>query len=767
MISPNFRAMHSAERRPEAPGATVAVLVPHKLGSALARQMPGRQVGCTMLLSLLLASCAYRQDAGPSAAHGGETAAPESAQEAAGAVNEGSASSPAAIHAEGAPARRRGDAFSEMSRTPLHRETAWLPEAWHGSPEDMPPPPDINASLDMSVADSSPPVPAPAAALLDIDRESVRHWVRLSPWYALPILLALGMPLIGTMGRRMPRWRPARREEPSVSLEGMPASEAGEILVDGAITSIPMGVGAMAALPWSPVPDPLSREDWTSDVVVLYEPLTETRWNFATRASYVLRIDAYTRAAKRCGDETNRLSPASAQGRDGESEAVSPTATSPAHMEQAIVFASPAVHQPVIEEERLPANEAAVAMDAPVLAEAILRTPLIERVEAILARTLPQERAVLDIEDGFPVIVVSDEAPLPAMLLSELEAALLESHDPESAQATWLLTQVLALRMARADKPEVDALHRAATALALHGNERADGESPEHWRARRIELDLARAARQSGASRLLALRTMAAHHADALETGTAPVLKAWIRVLLYWARHQLGDSALARFADAAALAERLREVPGKADGGQLLLVDVLLRRAQVEHGGVRARTLAEAQRLAEASFARAPTGRAALAVAEAALERGRHTQPRIAAEAFSHALAHAFIAGSDPRWHAASLRLRLAIQLAYESLPGMPVQGNVALELAQKLDRLPAPPADAIDSMALAFIRHGEYGQACRLCAEAWQAGARAPALLETWRLASAHWARGLASPRSRSEWQDNERLRRVANQMQ
>lgn len=765
MISPNFRAMHSAERRPEAPGATVAVLVPHKLGSALARQMPGRQVGCTMLLSLLLASCAYRQDAGPSVAHGGETATPESAHEAMSAGKGGSPSSPAIVHAERTPARRRGDA-SGTSHTTLHRDTASLPEAWNGlSPEDMPPPPDINASLDMSAADSSPPVPAPAAALLDIDRESVRHWVRLSPWYALPILLALGMPLIGIMGRRMPRRSPVRRE-PSVSLEDMPASEAGEILVDGIVTNIPMGVGAMAAPPWSPVSDPLSREDWRPETAVRYEPLTETRWNFVTRASYVLRIDAYTRAAKRCGDETDRLSPASAQGRDGEGEAVSPTAASPAHMEQAIVFASPAVHQPVIEEERLPANEAVVAMDAPALAEAILRTPLIERVEAILARTLPQERAVLDIEDGFPAIVVSDEAPLPAELLSELEAALLESHDPEGAQATWLLTQVLALRMARADKPEVDALHRAATALALHG-ERADGQSREHWRARRIELDLARAARQNGASRLLALRAMAAHHADALETGTAPVLKAWIRVLLYWARHQLGDSALARFADAAALAERLREVPGKADEGQLLLVDVLLRRAQVEHGGVRARTLAEAQRLAEASFARAPTGRAALAVAETALERGRHAQPRVAAEAFSHALAHAFIAGSDLRWHAASLRLRLAIQLAYESLPGMPVQGNVALELAQKLDRLPAPPADAIDSMALAFIRHGEYGQACRLCAEAWQAGARAPALLETWRLASAHWARGLASPRSRSEWQDNERLRRVANQMQ
>ena len=782
MNSPNFRAMHSADWRPEAPGAKVATLVPNKLCNALALQMPGRHVGCTVMLSLLLASCAYRQDAtGPSPGmQDGETTIPGSTHDIATRVPTAE-QPPAQAEAFLAPAatkKRHVDMSLSRASVPASTPKASaLPEAWTGAMADMPAwtPPDVRVAADMPEVDASSPVPAPAAALLDIDRESVRHWVRLSPWYALPVVLALGMPLIGIMGRRAHRRAPADRQEPKVSFDNVPDPVIGLASMDEGVASIPMGVGTMARVPWTPAPDPLSREDWSLGLVVRYAPLEESRPVFTTRTRYVVRIDDGARVAGSRDRDTTASQARSARADDDAGTTRAAPATppeTPARAEQNAVFAGPAPCQPIISEEPLPVSDHAEAPDASPAADETPAEPEVPPslpvlLETILAQALSEGQVFVDMRDGLPVMVIADEGALSADVLAKLESALLETRDPEGTQATWLLTQVLALRMAHVDKREVDALHQAATTLALHGSDRCGEETRACWRARLIELDLARAARQSGASRLLALRNMAARHADAIEAGDGPVLRAWIETLLHWAQHQLGDSALAKFNDAAALAERLRGTPGMADEGQLVLGDVLLRRAQVEHGGVRARTLAEAQHLFDELFARAPSGRAALAVAEAALERGKHAQRHAAGEAFSHALAHAFLAGSDPRWQAASLRVRLAIQLAYESLPGMPVQGNVALELAQKLDRLPAPPVDAIEGMVQAFVRHEAYDRACRLCAEAWHAGARTPTLLETWRLASVQWAGNLTSPRSRSDWQNNERQRRVANQMQ
>ena len=134
---------------------------------------------------------------------------------------------------------------------------------------------------------------------------------------------------------------------------------------------------------------------------------------------------------------------------------------------------------------------------------------------------------------------------------------------------------------------------------------------------------------------------------------------------------------------------------------------------------------------------------------------------------FAHALTHAFIAGCDPRWQAASLRCRLTIQLAYEALPEMSPQGQVALDLARRLEHQPLPPGETIESMAHAFVRHGEYARACRLCARAWLAGTRLRALSAIWRQAGAAWKGQLVTERDRADWQDNERQRRIAAQWQ
>ena len=771
MNFPRFRAMHRADWRPGAPGADTACLAPNKLGNALAQHMPGRQAGSIVMMSLLLVSCAYRQDAtGPSPApRDGEIAVAASAHtvdaEQAGHIDglEHTPQDGHVFHSMEATHERHDETPSAAKRMPYEKTSMSQAASVGQLTADMPAisPPGVTISVEAST-----PASAPAAALLVIDRESVRHWVQLSPWYVLPVALALSMPLIGVMGRRSPRRYPPRRREPVVSFEELP-SIADRVVTEDAVLDIPMGIGAMALIPWSPLPDSLSREDWSIPFAVRYAPMDEVPRHFVTRTTYAVRIGEYAPAAGNPESDMPQTLTAYSLS-DGPCAPDIAAETPSAESSRVPVFAGPALSQPSILEEPLPAAHAIESLEADASpAEDEQPAPAMSHIEAALADAVPEGHLFLEFHDGLPVMIVADGESLGADPLARLESALLEIQDPDGVQATWLLTQVLALRMAHVGKPEVDMLHRAATSLTVHGGERADDGTRGRWQARMIELDLARASRQSGASRLLALRGMVSRHAAVLESDNGAVLKAWIDMLLYWAQHQLGDSALARLTEAASLAERLRGTASGKDEGQFVLAAVLLQRARMEDGGVRARTLTEAQHLLDDLFLRAPTSRVALAVAEVAMERGRHATPQVAGEAFSHALTHAFLAGSHPRWHAASLRLRLSIQLAYEALPGMPVQGHVALELAQKLERMPAPPGEAIESMARTFIRHGEHERACRLCAEAWHAGTRAPKLLETWQRASAQWAGNLTAPRSRSDWRENERLRRVATQMQ
>ena len=414
----------------------------------------------------------------------------------------------------------------------------------------------------------------------------------------------------------------------------------------------------------------------------------------------------------------------------------------------------------------------------PVAAETVLaaevnedgRSPLISRLHALaktLAPDIPMVIGSRPAETGYelPVIESIDAPASSAGLLEAWESTLLEACTAGDDEAHWLLTQVLALRLAHVDMPQVQALHRAACAHVRHGEEQAQGHDRSAWRARWIELDLALATRLGGASRRFALHDMTTRHAAEVARGAGAVLRSWIDVLLYAAQPQLGAGGADKLAEAAAVAGRLRKLPAMTDEADYLLARILLRRADTERGDARTRTLAQAQHQLDTLFARAPSARVAMAVAEAALARGRDDSTHAAKACFSHALAHAFIAGCDPRWQAASLQCRLAIQLAYESLPDMSPQGHVALDLARKLESQPLPSEEAVEGMAHTFIRHGEYARACRLCARAWLAGTRFRTLSAAWQEASAGWLHRLASPLEQADWQDNERQRRIAAQ--
>lgn len=391
--------------------------------------------------------------------------------------------------------------------------------------------------------------------------------------------------------------------------------------------------------------------------------------------------------------------------------------------------------------------------------------PLISRLEAMAAAITPGTPFPIEGAADFPVIEPDDSARLPTALLDAWQAALLEACDAGDEEARWLLVQVLALQLDRAGMSQVHAFYRLAQTHAQRGEEQAQQEAKAEWQARRIELDLALARRLTGASRRFALHDMDVRHAAAVERGSGVVLKAWIEALLYTAGQQLGDVALSKLTEAMLAARRLCAVPEMADAGEYLLARVLLRRAGCERGDVRLQLLADAQQLLDALFTRTSSARVAMAVAEASLEHGRAAPAESAKRIFSHALAHAFIAGCDPRWQQASLHCRLAIQLAYEALPEMSPQGHVALDLARKLDRQPLPPAEAIEGMARTFIRHGEFARACRLCAKAWLAGTRFRSLSPAWRQAAIAWRNQLASAREHAEWQENERHRRIAAQ--
>jgi hypothetical protein len=676
-------------------------------------------------MSLLLVSCAYRP--GPAgAAHDEATTAIQRDARATTVVTDAHQQiDPVAraVHSDGfahTPRRARAVAASHVISGDASGITPFLGPMDDMDVETGTSGDDLSMAPSPATAETAPPaVPSSTIAATPSNAgsdDAGRTWP--SHWWVLTALFIIILSLLSLRGHRRKvalRTRRLARTLPSISPPAAPEARDSDALSPADSRE---GKRAPPVLSWVVGNDPLANEDWSIQVPVDYSPQV-------TPTVAAILAGAATQAVDTATTEADA---------DHVADAV-------ASMPQGVPDTT---------------TETAAAASSDLLA----------RIEAIAIGDGHAPRFFLDDDGYLPVISHAEHAPPPTDLSQALERTLLDHADPTGELATWLLVQVQAWRMASVGRHEVDTLHQAAFALALHGWERASATVAPHWLARLIAIDLAQARRLSGAARLLALRNMAMRYADDIERGEGPVLKAWIGVLLYWAQHQMGDGALAHYAEAAALAERLRGIDGVADDGQLLLAETMRHRAGVELGGVRTQTLDDAQELLDELFAREPSGRVAFAIAQTALARGRHAMPAVAKEAFSHALTHAFLAGSDPRWQEDSLQCRLAIQLAYEALPDMPVQGRVALDLAHRLEQVPTPSGDTLERVAHAFVRHAEYARACRLCAEAWRAKAATEALLAAWRQASGHWAQRLTTPGERAAWQENERQRRLASQM-
>lgn len=410
-------------------------------------------------------------------------------------------------------------------------------------------------------------------------------------------------------------------------------------------------------------------------------------------------------------------------------------------------------------------TQPSTSLQASVIVEDIALPTLIDRLEQMAASGNDAFPAFfIESNARLPTIACAGHIPLYTSMLLDLEAMLRQAMVQHEPNAAWLLVQVLLMRIAQAGRTEVDSLHAQASTLAQQGMADADELELSQWEARLIDIDLAQATQQKGATRLLALRNMQTRYASAIERGEGAVLQAWVDVLLHWAQCQRGDSALGKYAEAEQVCQRLRQIPNRADDAQRLLAKVLVHRATVEQGGTRMKGLDTAQALLDELFARTPSAEVALDVAATALARGQAMLPEQAKQAYSHALMHAFLAESDPRWRADSLQCRLDIQLSYESLPEMSTQGQVALDLANRLVTLQTTPPETLNRMAQAYLRNAEFARACQLCEEACRSDAAGDALLTTWQEASKQWAASLPQPNHHAAWHESERKRRIAS---
>lgn len=367
---------------------------------------------------------------------------------------------------------------------------------------------------------------------------------------------------------------------------------------------------------------------------------------------------------------------------------------------------------------------------------------LFDQLEALATREGDAMPALLIERDSdLPAVIRIGSEPVPSAALEAWEKLLRQAiPGAESLTLPWLLVAVLLLRAESASPRDADVLYAEAEQW-IELSMAADVARSATWQARRIDVDLCRAKRQKGAARLLSLRGMPSRHAQALTRGEPPVLFAWIDVLAFWAECQFGDAALARYAEAEAICVRLCELPSSADAAQRRRAEILRQRATIEQGGARLKSLDTAQALLDLLYERVPSADNALAVAVTALARGNVLPPEQAKEAYSHALMHAFIAEAEPRLRAESLQCRLAVQWAYENLPGMPVQSDVAVSLSNRLEALRVQHPETVQRMAQIHLRNADFARAAELCENAWRNGQVTPALLATWREICRQWA--------------------------
>lgn len=339
------------------------------------------------------------------------------------------------------------------------------------------------------------------------------------------------------------------------------------------------------------------------------------------------------------------------------------------------------------------------------------------------------------------------DVPLPFDAWRERLSRTASTDGADAALASWLLPALLVLQSRSLRRQEAEILLDEAAGLAAEGILGASSDDRPHWIARAIRIELAKIERQSGATRLFALRALQSRQSTDL-AGEAPcVLDAWIDVHLAWAGWLLGDGANARYAEAESLCERLADAGG--DGAALALkrrAAIVLRQADNPRAASYVDQLDHAQALLGEAHALDDDAHTALLIARTAHRLAVALPPTEAADACSHALMHAFLAEQHPAWRVEALECRLAIQLTYESLPGRTTQGEVVATLERELAAMDAESAGARMAMAAARLREGDFAGASTLCEAAWRSGANDARLFTLWRDACRGWSETAAT---------------------
>ncbi|MGE7139530.1 hypothetical protein ACQKIE_18040 [Luteibacter sp. NPDC031894] len=260
--------------------------------------------------------------------------------------------------------------------------------------------------------------------------------------------------------------------------------------------------------------------------------------------------------------------------------------------------------------------------------------------------------------------------------------------------------------------------------------------------AQRLRIDLARAASLSGATRLLAIRTLAATFGHDPDVDHPLVVDARVDMQLAWASWVVGDAAEARFVEAERLCELLADAEPEANAHALRRRgEIRLRRAERTKDSDALAELDRAQACFDGAHAQAPDAATALLVAQAALRRARLLPPGDATDACSHALVHAFLAEHDPACRTDALACRLDVQLLYETLPHHAGLDGITASLGRSLEAAgPLAPA-ARTALAEAALRDGDAARAASLCESLWRDGNTDIRSLAIWRAACRDWA--------------------------
>ena len=273
----------------------------------------------------------------------------------------------------------------------------------------------------------------------------------------------------------------------------------------------------------------------------------------------------------------------------------------------------------------------------------------------------------------FPRLRRADATTTHLLAWREILDAQLDDDGDDGRLARWILPS-LETELAN-DLPHREAASRLA---AIEDEARARQARAAHaepsFAASLVPVRLARIARMSGATRLFALRALAAESAGATDPC---LLDAHIEVLLAWSSWSLAATASARLDDADAAACTLATFDGAWSArARHRRGDIRIRRAALRRATDGLDDLDEAQRLLDEAYERMPDAETALLAARAAERRARCLPPEEAASICSDALVHAFLAEQHPAWRRDAQACRRDVQRLYESLPHDPSPTN-------------------------------------------------------------------------------------------